>query len=217
MDSWAGRSPFNRDQEGLAEHLLPASTLYDWYRLSRRPLVHYVSWPQNHELADLLAVWFGRFGDDSAGRADRAAFEAIAEGCPLGPGLALPPWPMSIASQLTITMQDVFQRPRWQTLGVVVIEPADVSALASFWNLRAAGQRVFPWAESRAGLLEEPLRQWLDQVASEAPPEAGQPRLSVWLPPGAGIPARLSALADDGRFRVMTEARDMDCTDAGRC
>ena len=34
VGSWVGRSPFNRDQEGLAEHLLPASALYDWYRLS---------------------------------------------------------------------------------------------------------------------------------------------------------------------------------------
>ena len=50
VGSWQGRSPFNRDQEGLAEHLLPASALYDWYRLSRQPLppVHYVSWPQDH-------------------------------------------------------------------------------------------------------------------------------------------------------------------------
>ena len=54
MSPWEGRSPFKRDQEGLAEHLLPASVLYDWYRLSRLPLppVHQVSWPQDHENAD---------------------------------------------------------------------------------------------------------------------------------------------------------------------
>ncbi len=217
VGSWQGRSPFNRDQEGLAEHLLPASALYDWYRLSRLPLppVHHVSWPQDHELADLLTLWFGRFGDDHAGQADRAAFEAIAQGCPLGPGLSLPPWPMSIASQLTITMQDVFQRPLWQTRGVVVIEPANISHLVSFWNLRAAGQEVFPWAESHADLLEEPLRQWLDQVASATSPESGRPRLSVWLPRGAGIPPRVSALTEDGRFRVMPEAQDMDLHGCG--
>jgi hypothetical protein len=73
VGSWEGRSPFNRDQEGLAEHLLPVSALYDWYRLSRLPPVHHVSWPQDHELADLLAVWFGRFGDDHDGQADQAA------------------------------------------------------------------------------------------------------------------------------------------------
>jgi hypothetical protein len=170
VGSWQGRSPFSRDREGLAEHLLPASALYDWYRLNRLPLrpVHHVSWPRDHELAGLLTVWFGRFGDDHMGQADRAAFATIAQGCPLGPGLSLPPWPMSIASQLTITMQDVFQSPRWQTQGVVVIEPADISHLVSFWNLRAAGQEVFPWAESSADLIEEPLRQWLDQVASDA-------------------------------------------------
>lgn len=215
VGSWVGRSPFNRDQEGLPEHLLPASALYDWYRLSPLPPVHQVSWPQDHELADLLAVWFGRFGDDHAGQADRAAFGAIAQECPLGPGLPLPPWPMSIASQLTFTMQDVVQQARWQTQGVVVIEPANVSHLVSFWNLRAAGQEVFPWAESHADLLELPLRQWLDQVVSEAPPESGQPRLSVWLPRGAGIPPRLGALTEDGRFRVMPEAQDMDLHDCG--
>jgi hypothetical protein len=214
-----GHSPFSRDQEGLAEHLLPASALYDWYRLSRLPLppVHHVSWPQDHELGDLLTAWFGRFSDDAAGQADRAAFGAIAEGCPLGPGLPLPPWPMSIASQLTITMQDVFQRPRWQTQGVVVIEPGNVSDLVSFWNLRASGQEVFPWAESHAGLLEESLRQWLEQVASEQPAGSGQlPRLSVWLRDGDSVPARLSALTDDGRFRVMPEAaQNMDLHGCG--
>jgi hypothetical protein len=92
----------------------------------------------------------------------------------------------------------------------VVIEPADDSHLVSFWNLRAAGQEVFPWAESHADLLEAPLRQWLDQMASEALPESGQPRLSVWLLCGGGIPPRLSALTEDGRFRVMSEAQDMD-------
>jgi hypothetical protein len=102
-------SPFSRDPEGGAQHLLPASALYDWYRLGRmqQPPVYHISWPQDHVLADLLTVWFGRFGDDDAGQADRAAFEAIAQGCPLGPGLPLPPWPMSMASQLGITMQDV--------------------------------------------------------------------------------------------------------------
>jgi hypothetical protein len=218
VDSWQDRSPFNRDQEGLAEHLLPASALYDWYRLSRLPLppVHQVSWPQDHELADLLTVWFGRFSDDNAGQADRAAFGAIAHRCRLGPGLPLPPWPMSIISQLSITMQDVFQQPRWQTQGVVVIEPANVSDLVSFWNLRATGQEAFPWAEPRADLLEEPLQQWLEKVASEASPESGQPRLSVWLPPGAGIPPRLSALAENDRFRVMPRRRTWTCTPAGR-
>lgn len=217
VGSWEGRSPFNRDEEGLAEHLLPASALYDWYRLSRLPLppVYHVSWPQDHELVDLLTVWFGRFGDDHAGQADLAAFGAIAQGCPLGPGLPLPPWPMSIASQLTITMQDVFQQPRWKSQGVVVVEPANVSHLVSLWNVRAAGQEVFPWAESHADLLEEPLRQWLDQMASEARPASGQPSLSVWLPRGAGIPPRLSALTDDGRFRVMPEALDMDLHGCG--
>jgi hypothetical protein len=204
-----------RGNFGLTEHLLPVSALYDWYRLSRLPPVHHVPWPQDHELADLLAVWFGRFGDDHDGQADRAAFEAIAQGCPLGPWLPLPPWPMSTACKLTITMQDVCQRPRWQTQGVAVIEPANVSHLVSFWNLRAAGQKVFPWTESRADLLEEPLRQWLDKVASESPPESGLPRLSVWLPHGAGIPPRLSALTQDGRFRVMHEAHDMDLHGCG--
>jgi hypothetical protein len=214
---WEGHFPFNRDQEDLAERLLPASALYDWYRLSRLPMppLHHVSWPQDHEHTDLLAVWFGRFGDDHAGQADRAAFEAIAQGCPLGPGLPLPPWPMSIASQLTITMQDVFQRPRWQTRGVVVIEPANVNHLVGFWNLRAAGQEVFPWAESRADLLEAPLRQWLEKVASEASPASGLPRLSVWLPPGAGALPRLDALTEDGRFRIMPEAQNMDLHGCG--
>jgi hypothetical protein len=144
--SWQGLSPFNRDPEGRGEHVLPASALYDWYRLSRlpQPTVYHVTWPRDHALADLLAVWFACFGDDDAGQADRAAFEAVAQGCPLGHGLSLPPWPMSMASQLSITMQDVFQQPRWQSRGIVVVENGNVSHLASFWNLRACGQEVSP-------------------------------------------------------------------------
>ena len=54
MNPWEGRSPFKRDQEGLAEYLLPAPVLHDWCRLSRLPLppVHDVSWLQDHENAD---------------------------------------------------------------------------------------------------------------------------------------------------------------------
>jgi hypothetical protein len=211
--SWQELSPFSRDPEGGSQHLLPASALYGWYQLGRmrQPPVYYISWPQDHVLADLLTVWFGRFGDDDAGRADRAAFEAIAQGCPVGPGLPLPPWPMSMASQLGITMQDVYQQPRWQTRGVIVVDSGNVSHLVAFWNLRAAGQEVFPWEESRADLLEEPLRQWLEQVVSAAPAVAGPlPDLSVWLPSGDDLPPRLSGLAGDGRFRLLLQSHDLD-------
>jgi hypothetical protein len=85
----------------------------------------------------------------------------------------------------------------------------------SFWNLRAAGQEVFPWAEPRADLLEEPLRQWLAKMASEASPESGRPRLSVWLPYGAEIPPRLSALTENDCFLVMPETQDMDLRACG--
>jgi hypothetical protein len=211
--SWQGLSPFNRDVEGRGEHLLPASILYDWYRLSRlpQPPVYHVSWPQDHELADLLTVWFGRFGDDEAGQADSAAFEAIAQGCPLGPGLSLPPRPMSMANQLSITMQDVCQRPRWQSRGIVVVGSGNVTHLVSFWNLRACGQEVFPWVESHADLMEEPLTEWLEEVASTTPAGSGRPAdLTVWLPQGAAVPPRLGALTGGGRFRLMPEPHDLD-------
>ena len=215
--SWQGLSPFNRHWEGRGEHVLPASALYDWYRLSRlpQPTVYHVSWPQGHALADLLAVWFGCFGGDD-GQADRAAFEAVAQGCPLGPGLPLPPWPMSIASQLSITMQDVFQRPRWQSRGIAVVESGNVSHLVSFWNLRAAGQEVFPWVETQADLMEEPLTQWLEEVASATPAVPGRlPDLSVWLPHGDTISPRLSALIGTDRFQLMPEPHDLDLRASG--
>ncbi len=217
--SWQGLSPFSRDAEGRGEHVLPASSLYDWYRLARprQPPMHHISWPHDHELADLLMVWFGRFGDDDAGQADRAAFEATAQGCPLGPGLPLPPRPMSMANQLTITMQDVIQQPRWQSRGIVVVEGGNVAHLVSFWNLRASGQEVFPWVESHANLLEQPLSDWLEKVASATPAGSGRPAdLSLWLPPGAAaIPPRLSALVGDGRFQLMPEAHDLDLRVSG--
>lgn len=224
VPSWQGLSPFNRDPEGRHEHVLPASALYDWYRLSGRPAPCHVTWPQGHQLEDLLTVWFGRFGEDLAGQADKSAFEAIADGCPLGPGLPLPPWPASVTTQLSVTMQDVFQEPRLQERGIVVIEDGNVSDLAAFWNLRACGQEVFPWVESHAKLLEEPLRQWLDQLAS-APPDAPGliPGLCVWLPPWAivpplvwpSIPTHLSALLDASRFRLMPQPHHLDVHGCG--
>lgn len=212
--SWQGLSPFTRNVEGsLGEHILPASTLYDWYRIAQppQPPVYYVSWPPDHELADLLMVWFGQFGDDVAGRADKVAFEAISQGCPVGTGLPLPPYPMSMPNQLTITMQDVIQQPRWQRSGIVVMESGNVSHLVSFWNLRASGQQVFPWMESHADLLEPPLSKWLEEMASATPPRPGQPpHLPLWLSPNIDVPPRLRALVGDGRFLPMPEAHRLD-------
>jgi hypothetical protein len=77
----------------------------------------------------------------------------------------------------------------------------------AFWNLRACGQDVFPGSGAHADLLEEPLRQWLDEVASAPPLAEGQaPRLPVWLPPEQAetrspfapppLPPRLGAVID---------------------
>lgn len=213
--SWQGLSPFNRDPEGRHEHVLPASVLYDWYRLSRQPPVHYVTWPQDHQLEDLLTVWFGRFGEDAIGQADRSAFETIAQGCPLGPGLPLPPWPASLSCQLSVTMQDVFQEPQLRERGIVVMDDGNVSHLTAFWNLRACGQELFPWTEARADLLEEPLRQWLDETASAPTGAPGVlPGLPVWLPPGEDVPPplppRLSALVGTSRFWLMPQPHHVD-------
>jgi hypothetical protein len=210
--SWQGLSLFARDPEGRGEHVLPASTLYDWYPRSRhggRP--NFVSWPADHELTDLLAAWFGQFGDDEAGRADRAAFEKVAQGCPLGTGLPLPPHPMSTTAQLNVTMQDVHQRPRWQTCGIIVMEAGNVRHLTSFWNLRASGQAPFPWAESHADLLEPFLAGWLAGLGSAPHGERVTPgELLVWLPGDGLVPPRLSALISDGRFRPISQPHDLD-------
>jgi hypothetical protein len=219
VPSWQGLSPFNRDPEGRHEHVLPAPVLYDWYQLSRQPSPYHVSWPDGHQIEDVLTVWFGRFGEDLIGQADRSRFEAIAQGCPLGPGLPLPPWPAALTSQLNVTMQDVFQEPRLKERGIVVIEDGNVSHLVAFWNLRACGQEIFPWVESHAELLEEPLGQWLDQIASAPPDVPGfPPGLAVWLPPESitppfaipPMPPRLGALLGDGRFRLMPQLHHID-------
>ena len=213
VPSWHGLSPFNRDPQGRGEHVLPSSVLYDWYRASRLPhqTVYHVSWPRDHQLADLLMVWFGCFGADAIGQADMAAFDALAQGCPLGPGLPLPPYPFSLVSQLGITMQDVFQKPRWQSRGIMVVEPGNVSHLASFWNLRACGQEVFPWAESHADLLKDPLTQWLDKAASVPSAAAGRlPELCLWLPPLDALPPRLDALIDSSRFRLTPQSHQVN-------
>lgn len=213
VPSWHGLSPFSRDPQSHGEHVLPSSVLYDWYRASRRPRqpVYHVSWPQDHRLADLLMVWFGCFGADAIRQADMAAFDALAQGCGLGPGLPLPPYPFSLVSQLGITMQDVFQEPRWQSRGIVVVEAGNVSHLVSFWNLRACGQEVFPWAESHADLLEEPLTQWLDTADSVPSAAAGRvPELCLWFPPVDAPTPRLDALIDSSRFRLMSQPHQVD-------
>jgi hypothetical protein len=220
VPSWQGLSPFSRDPEGRHEHVLPASVLYDWYRLSRRPPACHVTWPHGHELGDLRTVWFGRFADDAAGVADRLSFESVAQGCPLGPGLPLPPYPASLTSQLAVTMQDVFQEPQLEERGIVVVEEGNVGHLVAFWNLRACGQGVFPWSEAHADLLEEPLRQWLDETASRPLDGGGLlPGLPVWLPAREDsppsftvppLPPRLAGAIDASRFRLMPQPHHVD-------
>jgi hypothetical protein len=112
VPSWQGLSPFNRDPEGRHEHVLPASVLYDWYRLSRQQSPYHVTWSPGHQLEDLLAVWFGRFGDDVTGRADRLAFEAVAQGCPLGPGLPLPPFQDPYTAVIDAILDEDLRDPR---------------------------------------------------------------------------------------------------------
>ena len=160
-------------------------------------------------------MWFGRFGEDANGQADRSAFETIAQGCPLGRGLPLPPWPASLSCQLSVTMQDVFQEPQLRERGIVVMDDGNVSHLTAFWNLRACGQEIFPWTEARADLLEEPLRQWLDETASAPAGAPGLlPGLPVWFPPGENVPPplppRLSALVGTSRFRLMPQPQHVD-------
>src|SRR5579862_7008864 len=129
-------SPFNRHPDTHGEHLLPASTLYEWYRVNRLPSTptYSITWPEDDDLNRLLWLWFGHFGKEEVQQADARQFEALAQPCALGPALPLPPHPMSMPSQLTITMQDVFHRSRWFRTGVVEIDTDDVAELILFWN-----------------------------------------------------------------------------------
>ena len=110
-------------------------------------------------------------------------------------------------------MQDVFQRPRLRDRGVVVMDARNVSHLVAFWNLRACGQEVFPWAEDHADLLEEPLRQWLDEVTSGRQgfrPAAWPVRVaSAREPPTPCAPAQ-PAGSDGDRFRLMPQPHYVD-------
>jgi hypothetical protein len=211
-------SPFNRGNDTHGEHLLPVSSLYDWYRLNRLPSVptYSIGWESDHELDDLLTVWFGRFGQDQEQIADGQAFAGIAQPCPLGIGMFLPPRPMSMQNQLSVTMQDVLHRHRWHRQGVVVLDSKDTAQLTTFWNLRASGQDVFPWIESSAELLESSLMTWISDIAEATQASADHPiDFSLWLPNPAVMPERLKSLETDDRFRLMIDSHRLDLHNCG--
>ena len=211
-------SPFNRALDAHGEHLLPASTLYEWYRIHRLPSapVYSIRWTDDHELNRLLWTWFGGFGQEDQQEADARAFESFAQHVPLGPGLAIPPHPMSMSSQLSITMQDVFQRSRWLRSGIVEIDTDDVAQLILFWNLRAAGHDVFPWVKQRSTLLAPYLENWLAALADKTKPDAEHPaEISLWCAVPQDLVSSLGATLQGDQWRLLLDHQRIDLNTCG--
>lgn len=211
-------SPFNRAVDTHGEHVLPASTLYEWYRVNRLPSVpiYSITWPETDDLSRLLWVWFGGFGHEEWQQADARQFESLGQPCPLGPGLSLPPHPMSMPGQLAITMQDVFHRSRWFRTGVVEIDTDDIAQLILFWNLRAAGHHVFPWVESHSDLLAPKLEEWLSDLAETSNANSEHPaEVSVWCRDPQHPPEFVSASLGADRWRLLLDYQRIDLHNCG--
>ena len=211
-------SPFNREVDTHGEHLLPASTLYEWYRvhrLSSTP-IYSITWAEDDNLNRLLSTWFGRFGQEEVQQADARLFEALAQPCALGAGLPMPPHPMSMPSQLTITMQDVSHRSRWFRTGIVEIDTDDTAQLILFWNLRAAGHDVFPWVEKHSDLLGPKLEDWLEDLAESTKADADHPaELSLWCRDPEHPAAFVEASLEADRWRCLLDYQRIDLNNCG--
>jgi hypothetical protein len=211
-------SPFNRATDTHGEHLLPACALYDWYRSHRLASTptYAVTWPNHHTLNWLLWTWFGGFGQDEHQQTDARIFDSFAQPLQLGPGLPLPPSPMSIADQLTVTLQDVFHRSRWFRHGIVEIDPSNLADLILFWNLRAAGHDVFPWIDVEAEILAPQLSAWLEELAQRTNASTEHPtELSLWLSDPSRPAAVLQPFVNAGPWRVLLDAHRIDLHSCG--
>lgn len=211
--SFQDRSPFLRDDSGIDDHLLPASATFDWYkahRLASAPCSH-VTWDPEHPLARLLTVWCGEFGNDDAQRADRAAWERLAEPVRLG-SEALPASLLSTVDQLAVTLEEVVLEPRFHRRGIVVVDPNEMDDLVAFWNLRACGHQVVPWCEDHAELVSPILAPWVAHIAAEQASADRPTELSIWHNTARELPPALAQIVRDPRIRLLEDDNRLDAS-----
>jgi hypothetical protein len=195
MGSALGHGALARGAGTHSEHPMPASALYEWYRANRHPYrpASMVTWDRDDERDHLLTAWFGRFGHTPAERLSDALMYDTAD--PLSLQSSFPPHPMMITTQLDVTREDINFTRGWPKRGVAVIDPSDVGDLRAFWNLRAAGNTVFPWCERWGEEMTPRLGEWIRHLRPSVT-TAGDPGFHVWAR-GRVVPAEIQPLLSE--------------------
>ncbi|MFC7762746.1 hypothetical protein ACFQY4_35380 [Catellatospora bangladeshensis] len=165
------------------------------------------TWTDTDPLSGLFSVWFGGLPDGDA-RGDVAtvssAFLRHARRWPLDPKAQLPEL-IGVETLLGLTCHEIRQEIDVERAAFVVMNPQSADDLRAFWNLRAAGQDVFPWPVGHEERVMTAARAWLESALTgdrlgASHSGAGErlgPHMRVIIPPATVVPEALSALLEE--------------------
>lgn len=210
---WHGRgewSPYAAPKEHMSARLLAP----DWLpaRLAEGVTPFVPHWSVEDQLADLFAVWFGRFASDEFGQRLASTIEGRGSRVeiPLGEELALPEG----LSPVMLTAQEIEYTGQNGFCGFAVVDPHNATQLRELWNLRASGGDVFPWPTTNAHRLEPLARVWVEGQRNAGKLQSWRrgdgtdlpPHLSVALPAaGLTVPDELATLLRDCEITPFPE------------
>ena len=177
------------------------------------------AWQAADPLAALFGVWFGEYGTSAYENTLREAFEAAAAPMTLVPGTPVPALGDAV-SPLELTAADIEYAGFYSETGIVVLDPENPSDLVRFWNLRALGNRVFPWPIGYEARVREACAQWLRaakkngriNTAVRGSDHTQIELLSIWPASGgdASIPAVFDELAHEHGLELCHGAEVFD-------
>ena len=168
-------------------------------------------WDPENPLASLFTVWFGGYGESDYERRLGERFASVAARVDLSPSKPLPSLSEWITPvHLTAGRVECTGSP---SLGFVLNDPDSAADLTLFWNVRAQGNRAFPWPAGYEERLLGAARAWFARVLSSGrvahvSSSTGQdlgPHLRLWTTSGSPrVPAALTEFCESGSLTIET-------------
>jgi hypothetical protein len=183
---WSGllqRSPFDPSDDSLTTRVLAS----DWLIGRSRMRMALPEWSNDDPLAALFGVWFGRFSFDDDGQARRKRFAENAEVINVDVGGSLAS-AVNAVTPIGLTTMEIDYFGDSPGVGIVVVDPSETSDLLRFWNLRASGADVMPWAIGHESVVQPVIRRWVQLLINQGrltnvrygDGRVGPPKLVIW-------------------------------------
>ncbi|MDA0168378.1 zinc-ribbon domain-containing protein [Solirubrobacter taibaiensis] len=141
-------------------------------------------WRQDHELATLLTVTFGRYGTGAPGPDSASWFlHGLSAGV-----LDVEEVPSHLGADRTplgVTRLGLVEHRADGQDGIVVGDPENADHLAAFWNMRAMASGLSFWPTSHAQFVESAIDEQLAELAKR--PASEQRPLQIWLCSGVEL------------------------------